>query len=142
MTEPAFLNELARRTGCGLLLDLHNLYCNARNFGFDPAAFLDELDLEPVVELHVAGGNEVEGFWTDSHSGPCPEMVWDLVASVIPRARNLKAVTFEFQESYFDVLGTAGVRAALDRAREFWPHRRRAGAESCPSRSFSTLSPA
>ena len=44
MTETAFLAELARRTGCGLLLDVNNLYVNAVNFGFDPVARLAELD--------------------------------------------------------------------------------------------------
>src|SRR6185503_17942887 len=57
MTEPEFLNALTRRTGCGLLLDLHNLYANARNHGFDAFAWLDQLDLERVVEIQIAGGS-------------------------------------------------------------------------------------
>lgn len=57
MTEPEFLNALTAEAGCGLLLDLHNLYANARNHGIDTEAFLHELDLSRVVEIHVAGGN-------------------------------------------------------------------------------------
>ena len=45
MSEPEFMNELAQRSGCGLLLDLHNLYVNSVNLGLDAGAFLDELDL-------------------------------------------------------------------------------------------------
>lgn len=117
MTEPHFLNEVTRRTGCGVLLDVHNLYANARNHGFDPLAFVDELDLATVVETHVAGGTEYAGMYTDSHSGPCPQPVWDLLAHVVPRASNLRAVTFEFHDSYYGLLGPAGVRTELERAR-------------------------
>jgi uncharacterized protein (UPF0276 family) len=117
MTEPRFLNEVTRRTGCGVLLDVHNLYANSRNHGFDPIAFLDELDLDTVVETHIAGGTEYAGMYTDSHSGPCPQPVWDLLAHIVPRASNLRAVTFEFHDSYYGQLGPAGVRTELQRAR-------------------------
>jgi uncharacterized protein (UPF0276 family) len=72
MTEPEFLNALTRRSGCGLLLDLHNVYTNARNFGFDPYTFLAELDLTRVGEIHLSGGMELHGFYLDAHDGPCP----------------------------------------------------------------------
>lgn len=117
MTEPEFLNALTAETGCGLLLDLHNLYANARNHGFDGNAFLGQLDLSRVVEIHMAGGNEMDGIYTDSHYGPCPEEVWAMLRAVAPRAPNLRAITFEFDDDYYDELGAAGVRAALDRAR-------------------------
>ena len=121
MTEPQFLNELTRRTGCGVLLDVHNLYANARNHGFDARSFLGELDLDTIVETHVAGGTEFAGMYTDSHAGPCPEPVWDLLEYVVPRAPNLRAVTFEFHDSYYGALGPAGVRAQLQRARDVFP---------------------
>lgn len=121
MTEPEFLNALTAKTGCGLLLDLHNLYANARNHGFDSLGFLAALDLTRVVEIHVAGGNEVDGIYTDSHAGPCPDEVWDMLRSVVPRAPNLRAVTFEFDESYYGELGPSGVRANLERARAIFP---------------------
>jgi len=117
MTEPQFLNELTRRTGCGILLDIHNLYANARNHGFDPRDFVRELDLSRVVEMHVAGGTEFAGMYTDSHAGPCPEPVWLLLEYAVPRAPNLRAITFEFHDSYYGALGPAGVRAQLQRAR-------------------------
>jgi uncharacterized protein (UPF0276 family) len=117
MTEPEFLNRLTTLTGCGLLLDVHNIHTNARNHGIDSLAFLEELDLTRVIEVHVAGGAEVDGAYHDSHSGPCPDEVWSLLAAVAPRAPNLRAVTFEFEESYYPVLEAAGVREQLDRAR-------------------------
>jgi uncharacterized protein len=126
MTEPEFLNALTRRTGCGLLLDLHNLYTNARNHQFDASDFLRALDLDAVVEIHVAGGAEFAGMYADSHAGPCPEPVWDLLDEVITATPNLKGVTFEFHDSYFPKLGAEGVARELGRAREIWSRRRAA----------------
>jgi uncharacterized protein len=120
MSEPEFLNRLTARTGCGLLLDLHNLYANSRNHGFDPWDFLNELDLSRVVEIHIAGGSELAGMYTDSHAGPCPEPVWELLSGVVPRVPRLSAITFEFHDSYYPLLGVDGIRGQLERAREIW----------------------
>jgi uncharacterized protein (UPF0276 family) len=120
MTEPQFLNRLARETGCGILLDLHNLYANARNHRFDTFAWLDELDLEQVIEIHIAGGGEIGGMYTDSHAGPCPQPVWDLLAHVVPRTPSLRGITFEFHDSYYPLLKADGVAAELGRARSIW----------------------
>jgi uncharacterized protein (UPF0276 family) len=124
MTEPEFLNRLTERTGCGLLLDIHNLYTNARNHGFNPLEFVDDLDLSRVVEVHIAGGNEFGGMYIDSHAGPCPGPVWDLLEYVVPRSPNLCGITFEFHESYYPKLLDAGLRDQLDRARQTWARSR------------------
>jgi uncharacterized protein len=118
MTEPEFLNRLTARTGCGLLLDVHNVYTNARNHGFDALGFIDAIDLDRVIEVHIAGGNELAGMYTDSHAGPCPPEVWTLLRHVAANAPNLRAVTFEFHESYFPLLGPSGLRRQIDLARE------------------------
>jgi uncharacterized protein len=126
MTEAGFLNALVARTGCGLLLDLHNLYVNTRNRGQDPAAFLDELDLAAVLEIHIAGGSESGGMYTDSHAGACPAAVWELLERTAPRLPHLRGITFEFHDSYFGVLGPEGLAAELEHARALWPWARRA----------------
>jgi len=118
LDEVAFLNALTARASCGLLLDLHNLYVNARNFGADPFAFLDQLELGAVHEIHIAGGTEFAGMYTDSHAGPCHPIVWDLLDYVMPRASALRGVTFEFHDSYFPFLGNYGILAQLAHARE------------------------
>jgi len=117
MGEAEFLNRLCARSGCSLLLDLHNLYTNACNLEFDPFSFLRELDLGHVVEVHVAGGQPMMGFHTDSHTGPVHEEVWPLLAVLAARAPALQAVTFEFHESSWPLLHTEGVLAQLARAR-------------------------
>jgi len=117
-SEPAFLNELSRRSGCGVLLDLHNLYTNERNNDVDGAAYLDELDLANVVEVHLAGGTELFGFYTDSHAALTPRPVWELAREFLPRMPNLQSIVFEFHESSVDRLGVAGIVGDLERIHE------------------------
>ena len=78
MTETAFLAELARRTGCGLLLDLNNLYVNAINFGFDPVARLAELDGASIGQIHLAGHAVVDDCLIDTHGSEVCDPVWSL----------------------------------------------------------------
>ena len=83
----------------------------------DPTAVPD-FKLNTMAEAQkAAGGNEMEGIYTDSHYGPCPEDVWAMLRTVVPRAGNLRAITFEFDDDYCNDLGTSGIRAELDRAR-------------------------
>lgn len=120
MTETAFLSRLCERTGCGLLLDLHNLYCNATNFGYDACEWIAALDLAQVVEIHIAGGAWIGDVWADSHAGPCPEGVWILLDHVLPRCPNIRGITFEFHDSWFHALGEDGLGAQIARARAAW----------------------
>jgi uncharacterized protein len=78
MTETAFLAELARRTGCGLLLDINNLYVNAINFGFDPVARLAELDASSIGQMHLAGHTVVDDCLIDTHGSLVCDPVWSL----------------------------------------------------------------
>lgn len=109
------LNGLTDAGGAGVLLDLHNLHVNVRNGVMDAAAYLDELDLTSVREIHVAGGMELDGFYVDAHSGAPPREVWDLLDQVAPRCPDLGGVTFELLGSWFDEVGPDGVCAEVDR---------------------------
>jgi hypothetical protein len=115
LTEPEFLNRLHREGRCGTLLDLHNLLVNERNGGMDPMEYLTELDLAAVEEVHLAGGDEAGGFYMDSHSTLTPEVVWEMAYATLPRCPNLRAITFEYQESYFEDLGLPALAAELER---------------------------
>jgi len=85
MTETAFLAELARRTGCGVLLDLNNLYVNARNFGFDAAERLDALDAASIGQIHLAGHDVVDDCLVDTHGAIVCDPVWSLYADAVRR---------------------------------------------------------
>ena len=118
LTEPQFLNRLYSEVGCGTLLDLHNLYVQFANSTLSPLEYLQELNPECVYEIHLAGGDELAGFYTDSHSGLTPHEVWSWARHFCPTFKNLKAIVFEFHESYFEKLGLAGITGELERMHE------------------------
>jgi uncharacterized protein len=115
MTETEFLNRLWTEEGCGTLLDLHNLYVSWRNGGVHPREYLSQLNPDAVIEIHLAGGDDLAGFYTDSHSRFTPPEVWEYANEFVPRFRNLRGITFEFQELYFPRLGLAGIIGELER---------------------------
>jgi uncharacterized protein len=114
MSEPEFFNRLHRETGCGMLLDLHNLYANTLNLGMSADEYLREIDPEIVVEIHLAGGDWLKSHYTDSHSQRSPEQVWEWAHEWAPRFPNLAAITFEYHESYHKRLGLQGVADELE----------------------------
>ena len=107
-------------SGCGELLDLHNLLCNAINHGFDAAAALDRMALDRVLEIHLAGGAWQDGFYTDAHDGRVAEPVWALLDCVLPRCPNLAGVVFEMLEHHAVKLGPDAIADELARARALW----------------------
>lgn len=90
MTETDFLATLAKRTGCGLLLDVNNVFISARNNGFDAKAYVEAFPLHHVEEIHLAGHAELVEPGTaplliDTHDREVRDEVWDLYALVIAR---------------------------------------------------------
>jgi uncharacterized protein (UPF0276 family) len=87
--EPAFLNALARRTGCGVLCDVNNVYVSACNLDGDPVAWLDALEPEAVGEIHLAGHavNDADGqrILIDDHGSRVAPAVWALYAHALGR---------------------------------------------------------
>ncbi len=84
MSEWAFLDALCARTGCGLLLDVNNVFVSATNHGFDPIAYLDGVPHDRVRQVHLAGHSQGEAMLIDTHDQPVPPSVWDLYAHVLP----------------------------------------------------------
>jgi len=119
-TETAFVNKLAENHQCGILLDIHNLYANSINQKVKSREYIDELNMEAVIEMHIAGGNEMNGTYMDSHAGPCPDEVWELLEYAVSKAPNLRGITFEFHESYFPLLQFDGLNRQLELARRTW----------------------
>lgn len=85
MEETEFLGELVDQTGVLLLLDLANVHANARNLGGDAAAMLDRLPLDRVAYVHVAGGEERDGLYYDTHAHRTPPAVLELVDELLAR---------------------------------------------------------
>jgi len=89
--EVDLLSELSKRTGCGLLLDINNVFVSARNHATEPLAYLDSFPLHRVKEIHLGGHDEDVDetgapLLIDSHGSPIAEAVWTLYAHVIARS--------------------------------------------------------
>ncbi|WP_327113251.1 DUF692 domain-containing protein [Streptomyces sp. NBC_01341] len=85
LTEGQFLAELVERTGVRLLIDVANLHTNHVNRGEDPAQALDELPVEAIAYVHVAGGVEKDGVWHDTHAHPVTRPVLDVLGELRSR---------------------------------------------------------
>jgi uncharacterized protein (UPF0276 family) len=87
--EPAFLAELARRTGCRLLCDVNNVHVSCTNLGLDARAYLDAIPRDLVEEIHLAGHavNDADGraMLIDDHGAPVDPVVWRLYAGALAR---------------------------------------------------------
>lgn len=127
MSEAAFMNEVALRTGCKILLDVNNIFVQSHNHKFDPYAYIREIDPQYVGEIHLAGHTEriYENLSTsvliDTHNKPVRHEVWDLyrytirklgsvptliewdddlpnLSTLIEEARKAKTIMFENSE--------------------------------------------
>jgi uncharacterized protein len=85
MTEWEFLSELSRRSGCGILLDVNNIYVSARNFGFDPLAYLEGIPVDQVGYFHLAGHSDRGKYLLDTHDDAVPAPVWELYRAALRR---------------------------------------------------------
>lgn len=89
LSEPAFLGELVRRSGCGLLLDVNNIVVTAHNLRLDPMAWLADLPASAIGEYHLAGHavNDADGepILIDDHGSRVSEGVWSLFDAVLER---------------------------------------------------------
>lgn len=86
--EAAFLSEIVRRTGCGLLLDVNNAFVSAANLGLDPQALIDGLPAQAVGEIHLAGHSldaGGSGLRIDDHGSPVDTAVWALYRHALAR---------------------------------------------------------
>jgi len=85
MREWEFLAALAEEADCGLLLDVNNVFVSAFNHGFDPRTYLAGIPYDRVVQIHVAGHTRHATHIVDTHVGPVPEPVWDLLGDAYRR---------------------------------------------------------
>src|SRR5690349_381302 len=78
ISEWTFLSELANRTGCGLLLDVNNVFVSGYNHGFDAEHYIRSLPHDAVVQIHLAGPTHCGRYLVDTHDQPVPARVWEL----------------------------------------------------------------
>lgn len=120
--ELEFISEAAERSGCGLLIDINNVYISAHNLGFDANAFVDAVPGELVGEIHLAGheedANPDDNVLIDTHSRPVADPVWDLLDRLIARiGRKPTLIEWDNDVPGWDVL--AREAALADRHLEY-----------------------
>lgn len=120
MPDGEFVRRVVEAADCGILLDLHNLYCNERNGRIVLDDFLARIPAERVWEIHLAGGLEMDGFWLDSHSGSMPDALARKAAEVVRGLANLGAVNFEIYDTFLERLDQASFDSTVDQLRAIW----------------------
>lgn len=113
MTEWELLARLCDESGCGLLLDVNNVYVSAFNHGFDPRQYVDSIPADRVVQVHLAGHTNHGTHILDTHDGPAIDAVWDLYARLCARTGPVSTL-FEWDAS---IPPLADVRAEAEKAR-------------------------
>ncbi len=121
MTETQFLTEILERTGCGLLLDITNLYVNSVNHQYDVDEFLNNIPVERIVQLHFVGVEMKDGLMIDSHAHATPPEVWELMEKVLARA-SVKGVILERDEN---IPNFTELKSELEKARQIGRKRQR-----------------
>ena len=105
MSEPEFLNELTKRTGCSLLLDVNNIYVQAINHDFDAKHYIDQINTNVIKEIHLAGHlEEVEGderLLIDTHGDIVCHDVWELYAYTLEK-HGQHLTLIEWDQNYPD----------------------------------------
>jgi uncharacterized protein len=113
MPEWEFLARLCDDSGCGLLLDVNNVYVSGFNHGFDPRQYVDAIPADRVVQVHLAGHTHHGTHILDTHDGPAIDAVWDLYARLCARTGPVSTL-FEWDAS---IPPLADVRAEAEKAR-------------------------
>ena len=128
-SETDFLTELVRRTGCGLLLDVNNVFVSATNHRFDARAYLAAFPLVAVGEIHLAGHDTEDlpsgPLLIDSHGAPVADPVWALYAEVLDQTGPLPTlIEWDTDVPDFPVLlrEAAHAKAVLERAKQGQSH--------------------
>jgi uncharacterized protein (UPF0276 family) len=85
MTEWEFLNEVAKRSGCNILLDINNIYVSARNHNFSTQDYLDGICKDKVRQFHLAGHTDYGDYVIDTHDHPVSDPVWALYKDALKR---------------------------------------------------------
>jgi uncharacterized protein len=136
MQDGAFFGAVAEEADCGILLDLHNLWCNERNGRQSVADALTQMPLDRIWEVHFAGGSSLHGYCLDAHDGAIPPQLLEIGEQILQKLENVGALIFEILPEHLNKLGIDGVQRELEALRALWQTRpTRAIRVSAPARS-------
>ncbi|MDH5179098.1 MAG: DUF692 domain-containing protein, partial [Gammaproteobacteria bacterium] len=99
IAETDFINRLCEQSGCGMLLDVTNLYVNSRNHGFDALQWLHEIEPHYIRQLHLVGYNKQGDTWYDSHAENIQQELYELTRTVMAYS-NVEAIIIERDNNF------------------------------------------
>ena len=126
MPEVEFIAEIARRTGCGLLFDVNNVFVSAINHAYDTEAYLNAVPMEHVEEIHLAGFAEAsddvgDRLLIDAHGSPVKAIVWALYERTLARTGRVPTlIEWDDDVPSFEVLMSEARKADRALARHFF----------------------
>ncbi|MGZ3770770.1 MAG: DUF692 domain-containing protein [Bdellovibrio sp.] len=112
MTEFEFLNEVIKKTGCNLVLDLSSLFVNSKNQHYDINKVIQKIPFNKVIEVQLAGPIDFGDFLFDGRSLEIPDMIWDLFKTVAPQIRHLPVLVSRTEDvPYFSEMENEVLKA-------------------------------
>jgi len=113
LTEPEFFQEICRQTGCGILLDVNNVYVSSFNHGWDAKTYIDNIPAEFIMQYHLAGHTNKTSHIIDTHNDYVADPVWDLFRYTL-KTKGLRSTMIEWDE---DIPELSVLISELDKAR-------------------------
>ena len=132
-----FFAAIAEASNCGILLDLNNLWVNAKNGRAAISDVLARLPLDRVWEVHLAGATFAHGHWLDAHSGGIDPDLTMIAADIIPDLPNLGAIIFEIAPDRVTRFGAAAFLREMETLHRLWETASQSVAAPAPVRSFA-----
>lgn len=122
-----FFAQIATAADCGIVLDIHNLWCNERNGRQKMQDVLESLPLDRIWEIHLAGGDSHHGYWLDAHSDLVPQPVMEFCEEWLPRLPNAGALIFEIMPVYVHAkkIPVDRIATQLDKMKSLWHARQK-----------------
>lgn len=120
MPDGLFWDACASAADCGILLDISNIWVNARNGRTSIEEVLEQLPLERVWEVHIAGALWHDGYWLDAHCGAINPDILAIAEEIVPCLPNLAAIIFEVSPDYVATLGETGFMNQMESVNRLW----------------------
>ncbi len=125
MDDGLFVQQVARKSDCHILLDVHNLLANQKNGRQNVLDFIEQIDTQRVIQIHLAGGFYFKDYYLDAHSNVSSDEVLEIFEKVVVKLPNLKAITFEMLPEYLSFVSKEAVRMQLEKMNRIWDRRGR-----------------
>jgi uncharacterized protein (UPF0276 family) len=124
MPEWEFYAAVVEKANIGMMLDINNIYVSSRNHGFDPKKYYENLPLDRVIQIHLAGHTNYEAYVLDTHDDYVCDEVWQIYADVYPRTRGVSTLLewddnfLSFQQTWDEALKAKKFQKKLDEKKE------------------------